>query len=73
MIQLLIWQPEKIQISCTIMLKTYKQYFKECVTYMGLCQHLWSVCFTCRTVLYECCPGYMKMEGMRGCPAGTVC
>ena len=24
-----------------------------------------------RTVLYECCPGYMKMDGMRGCPAGT--
>ncbi|MGH0145635.1 UNVERIFIED_CONTAM: hypothetical protein FKN15_006213 [Acipenser sinensis] len=21
------------------------------------------------TVLYECCPGYMKLEGMRGCPA----
>lgn len=21
-------------------------------------------------VLYECCPGYMKLEGMRGCPAG---
>jgi len=25
-----------------------------------------------RTVLYECCPGYMKMEGMHGCPAGTT-
>ncbi|CDQ83295.1 unnamed protein product [Oncorhynchus mykiss] len=22
-----------------------------------------------RTVLYECCPGYMKLEGMKGCPA----
>lgn len=22
-------------------------------------------------VVYECCPGYMKLEGMRGCPAGT--
>lgn len=21
-------------------------------------------------VVYECCPGYMKLEGMRGCPAG---
>ncbi|CAB1348877.1 unnamed protein product [Coregonus sp. 'balchen'] len=21
------------------------------------------------TVLYECCPGYMKLEGMKGCPA----
>lgn len=21
-------------------------------------------------VLYECCPGYIKLEGMRGCPAG---
>lgn len=25
-----------------------------------------------RTVLYECCPGYMRMEGMKGCPAGKV-
>lgn len=25
-----------------------------------------------RTVLYECCPGYMRMEGMKGCPAGNV-
>ena len=24
------------------------------------------------TVLYECCPGYMRMEGMKGCPAGNV-
>lgn len=23
-------------------------------------------------VLYECCPGYIKLEGMRGCPAGMV-
>uniref|UniRef100_H3DFR9 Periostin n=1 Tax=Tetraodon nigroviridis TaxID=99883 RepID=H3DFR9_TETNG len=22
-----------------------------------------------RTVLYECCPGYMKLDGMHGCPA----
>ncbi|KAG2457206.1 POSTN protein, partial [Polypterus senegalus] len=22
-----------------------------------------------RTVLYECCPGYMKLDGMPGCPA----
>lgn len=26
--------------------------------------------FLCRMVLYECCPGYMKLEGKRGCPAG---
>lgn len=25
-----------------------------------------------RTVLYECCPGYMKLEGMHGCPAGML-
>ena len=25
-----------------------------------------------RTVLYECCPGYMKLEGMHGCPAGIL-
>lgn len=25
-----------------------------------------------RTVLYECCPGYMRMEGMKGCPAGKI-
>lgn len=30
------------------------------------------VCVFCRTVLYECCPGYMKLEAMPGCPAGTV-
>lgn len=23
-----------------------------------------------RAVLYECCPGYMAMEGAQGCPAG---
>lgn len=26
--------------------------------------------FLCRMVLYECCPGYMKLEGKQGCPAG---
>ncbi|XP_070839139.1 periostin-like isoform X1 [Chaetodon trifascialis] len=25
--------------------------------------------FVICVVLYECCPGYMKLEGMRGCPA----
>lgn len=25
-----------------------------------------------RTVLYECCPGYMKLDGLRGCPAGWL-
>lgn len=24
----------------------------------------------CRMILYECCPGYMKLDGKRGCPAG---
>lgn len=23
-------------------------------------------------VVYECCPGYMKLEGMKGCPAGMA-
>uniref|UniRef100_A0A8C6P4Z6 Periostin, osteoblast specific factor b n=1 Tax=Nothobranchius furzeri TaxID=105023 RepID=A0A8C6P4Z6_NOTFU len=30
---------------------------------------IYVLCFVCRTVLYECCPGYMKLDGMLGCPA----
>uniref|UniRef100_A0A674BFZ4 FAS1 domain-containing protein n=1 Tax=Salmo trutta TaxID=8032 RepID=A0A674BFZ4_SALTR len=26
-------------------------------------------CVFSRMVVYECCPGYMKLEGMKGCPA----
>uniref|UniRef100_A0A8C6SL65 Periostin, osteoblast specific factor b n=1 Tax=Neogobius melanostomus TaxID=47308 RepID=A0A8C6SL65_9GOBI len=28
-----------------------------------------SICGKKATVVYECCPGYMKLDGMRGCPA----
>ncbi|RVE63922.1 hypothetical protein OJAV_G00141300 [Oryzias javanicus] len=45
-------------------LGTDKKYFSTCRNwYKG------SICGNKATVLYECCPGYMKMEGMRGCPA----
>ncbi|XP_030634012.1 periostin, osteoblast specific factor b [Chanos chanos] len=41
-----------------------KKYFSTCRNwYQG------AICGKKATVLYECCPGYMKMEGMRGCPA----
>ncbi|XP_022044874.1 periostin, osteoblast specific factor b isoform X2 [Acanthochromis polyacanthus] len=43
---------------------TKKKYFSTCRNwYQG------AICGNKATVLYECCPGYMKMEGMRGCPA----
>ncbi|XP_068173301.1 periostin, osteoblast specific factor b isoform X2 [Antennarius striatus] len=43
---------------------TKKKYFSTCRNwYRG------SICGKKAMVLYECCPGYMKMEGMRGCPA----
>ncbi|XP_030600433.1 periostin, osteoblast specific factor b isoform X1 [Archocentrus centrarchus] len=43
---------------------TKKKYFSTCRNwYRG------SICGKKATVLYECCPGYQKMEGMRGCPA----
>ncbi|XP_020669131.3 periostin isoform X8 [Pogona vitticeps] len=43
---------------------TNKKYFSTCRNwYQG------AICGKKATVLYECCPGYMKMEGMRGCPA----
>ncbi|XP_035536087.1 periostin, osteoblast specific factor b isoform X1 [Morone saxatilis] len=43
---------------------TKKKYFSTCRNwYQG------AVCGKKATVLYECCPGYMKLEGMRGCPA----
>ncbi|XP_069576801.1 periostin isoform X2 [Brachyistius frenatus] len=43
---------------------TKKKYFSTCRNwYKG------SICGKKALVLYECCPGYMKMEGMRGCPA----
>ncbi|MED6245775.1 hypothetical protein ATANTOWER_007898 [Ataeniobius toweri] len=43
---------------------TKKKYFSTCRNwYHG------SICGKKATVLYECCPGYIKLEGMRGCPA----
>ncbi|XP_076591140.1 periostin, osteoblast specific factor b isoform X1 [Chaetodon auriga] len=43
---------------------TKKKYFSTCRNwYQG------AICGKKATVLYECCPGYMKMDGMRGCPA----
>uniref|UniRef100_A0A667Y918 Periostin n=1 Tax=Myripristis murdjan TaxID=586833 RepID=A0A667Y918_9TELE len=43
---------------------TTKKYFSTCRNwYKG------SICGKKAMVLYECCPGYMKLEGMRGCPA----
>ncbi|XP_047450819.1 periostin, osteoblast specific factor b isoform X2 [Mugil cephalus] len=43
---------------------TKKKYFSTCRNwYQG------AICGKKATVLYECCPGYVKMDGMRGCPA----
>ncbi|XP_068601285.1 periostin, osteoblast specific factor b [Brachionichthys hirsutus] len=43
---------------------TKKKYFSTCRNwYRG------SICGKKAMVLYECCPGYMKLEGLRGCPA----
>ncbi|XP_038564508.1 periostin-like isoform X1 [Micropterus salmoides] len=45
-------------------LGTKKKYFSTCRNwYKG------SICGKKAVVLYECCPGYMKLDGMRGCPA----
>uniref|UniRef100_A0A8C0QIV2 Periostin n=2 Tax=Canis lupus familiaris TaxID=9615 RepID=A0A8C0QIV2_CANLF len=45
-------------------LGTKKKYFSTCRNwYQG------AICGRKTTVLYECCPGYMRMEGMKGCPA----
>uniref|UniRef100_A0A8C5GZ35 Periostin n=1 Tax=Gouania willdenowi TaxID=441366 RepID=A0A8C5GZ35_GOUWI len=45
-------------------LGTNKKYFSTCRNwYKG------SICGKKTEVLYECCPGYMKLEGMRGCPS----
>ncbi|KAM4620973.1 periostin-like isoform 2-T2 [Polymixia lowei] len=43
---------------------TKKKYFSTCRNwYKG------SICGKKAMVLYECCPGYMKLDGMKGCPA----
>ncbi|XP_059394998.1 periostin isoform X2 [Carassius carassius] len=43
---------------------TKKKYFSTCRNWYNK-----SICGKKAMVLYECCPGYMKLEGMRGCPA----
>ncbi|XP_075887799.1 periostin isoform X2 [Nelusetta ayraudi] len=43
---------------------TEKKYFSTCRNWYKR-----SICGRRTEVLYECCPGYMKLEGMRGCPA----
>ncbi|XP_044141097.1 periostin isoform X2 [Bufo gargarizans] len=43
---------------------TKKKYFSTCRNW-----HQGTICGKKATVLYECCPGYMKMNGQPGCPA----
>uniref|UniRef100_A0A8C8DR94 Periostin, osteoblast specific factor a n=1 Tax=Oryzias sinensis TaxID=183150 RepID=A0A8C8DR94_9TELE len=43
-----------------------KKYFSTCRNW-----HKGSICGKKAVVLYECCPGYMKIEGMKGCPAAA--
>uniref|UniRef100_A0A8C2JKX2 Periostin, osteoblast specific factor b n=1 Tax=Cyprinus carpio TaxID=7962 RepID=A0A8C2JKX2_CYPCA len=43
---------------------TKKKYFSTCRNWYQK-----AICGKPTTVLYECCPGYMKLDGMRGCPA----
>uniref|UniRef100_A0A3Q3JA22 Periostin, osteoblast specific factor a n=1 Tax=Monopterus albus TaxID=43700 RepID=A0A3Q3JA22_MONAL len=45
-------------------MNTKKKYFSICRNWVKR-----SICGEKTVVLYECCPGYMKLEGMRGCPA----
>ncbi|KAM6986808.1 periostin-like [Aplochiton taeniatus] len=41
-----------------------KKYFSTCRNWYKS-----AICGKKAMVLYECCPGYMKLEGMKGCPA----
>ncbi|XP_068123197.1 periostin isoform X2 [Hyperolius riggenbachi] len=43
---------------------TKKKYFSTCKNW-----HQKAICGKQATVLYECCPGYMAMNGQKGCPA----
>ncbi|KAM5181782.1 periostin isoform 2-T2 [Mantella aurantiaca] len=43
---------------------TKKKYFSTCKNW-----HQGAICGKKATVLYECCPGYMAMNGQQGCPA----
>uniref|UniRef100_A0A7N8X2P5 Periostin, osteoblast specific factor a n=1 Tax=Mastacembelus armatus TaxID=205130 RepID=A0A7N8X2P5_9TELE len=45
-------------------LSTKKKYFSICSNWYKR-----SICGKKAVVIYECCPGYMKMEGKRGCSA----
>ncbi|XP_060765170.1 periostin [Neoarius graeffei] len=45
---------------------TKKKYFSTCRNWYQK-----AICGKRAIVLYECCPGYMKLEGMRGCPAAV--
>ncbi|KAG7321633.1 hypothetical protein KOW79_014491 [Hemibagrus wyckioides] len=45
-------------------LGTKKKYFSTCRNwYQG------TICGKKASVVYECCPGYMRLDGMHGCPA----
>ncbi|GAA6094804.1 periostin, osteoblast specific factor b isoform X1 [Tachysurus ichikawai] len=45
-------------------LGTKKKYFSTCRNwYQG------TICGKKATVVYECCPGYMRLDGVNGCPA----
>ncbi|XP_048034863.1 periostin isoform X2 [Megalobrama amblycephala] len=43
---------------------TKKKYFSTCRNWYKK-----SICGKAAMVLYECCPGYMKLDGKSGCPA----
>ncbi|KAJ7995723.1 hypothetical protein DPEC_G00247550 [Dallia pectoralis] len=43
---------------------TKKKYFSTCRNWFQ-----GAICGKKTTVLYECCPGYMRMDGSKGCPA----
>ncbi|XP_051766921.1 periostin [Ctenopharyngodon idella] len=43
---------------------TKKKYFSTCRNWYKK-----SICGKAAMILYECCPGYMKLDGKRGCPA----
>ncbi|KAF7701174.1 periostin [Silurus meridionalis] len=43
---------------------TKKKYFSTCRNWYQK-----AICGKKALVLYECCPGYMKLDGMQGCPA----
>uniref|UniRef100_A0A8C1J665 Periostin, osteoblast specific factor b n=1 Tax=Cyprinus carpio TaxID=7962 RepID=A0A8C1J665_CYPCA len=43
---------------------TKKKYFSTCRNWYQK-----AICGKPTTVLYECCPGYMRLDGIHGCPA----